>query len=148
MVKVSRLLGDREIGLANAMLINMSGHPIRSKSICKQEATWFSACLKGISYYEDLPAPQDVKKLNHLLAALSGRMVRELKESPTLKPLIKGGDSPRPIDSFSFDEEDLSEDPSERAFDRAAIIAILIYVLFALVGMFTLLYFGIYRTLR
>jgi len=128
-VKVWELLGQREIGLTNATLTDLSSDAFRSKRISNQTRRWLPGLFNGISYDEDLPDPEDVKKLNRLLAALSGRSVRELRESVRLVRLIKEGHTPPVIDEHVLDQGGSLQDMSDQKFDRIAYMGIFIYAL-------------------
>ncbi len=91
MVKIWRFIGKREVQLANAHLRCNSGAAIgtgrfkngpysRYKTIFDRQTNVALAYIKGVSYDEKLADPDDVKKLNTLLADLTGRKVEEFEE--------------------------------------------------------------------
>jgi hypothetical protein len=136
-VKVWKSMRTREIKLVDAILVT-TDYRLRKRWI--RDANVKSVLLhsKGIGYCEDLPAADDVKKLNRLLAALSGRRVKELGQSHGQSipgRLIEEGSSPQANITYQFDEQDVREEKKEKAFNRVAIRALIIYFLFLMLGL-------------
>jgi hypothetical protein len=93
MVKVKSVLGRKEVKLANAGLHCFSTHISRVMKIWSQDTSRLVGTFSGISYNEYLADPEDIVRLNRLLARLSGRQVKEF-ERPyiNMKTLIKRRD--------------------------------------------------------
>lgn len=96
-VKEWRLIGSKEIELANARLENCSRCGASTKLFSDQDSNspnWLRLLFptRVISYAEHFADPEDVKELNRLLADLSGRKVEEFEETARLKTLIKEQD--------------------------------------------------------
>lgn len=138
-VLVRKLGVDREIELANAMWANTSTRGMVRKSVFDQDTNkrlaWVLAffAFRGISYYEDLPDPQDVRKLNALLASWSGRRAEDIAQSWTNGKLIKEGSKPRVIDKRALDEA-LSQRAEPSDYDRSVNRALVVMALFVLLG--------------
>jgi len=144
MVKVSKLTGDTEIRLAEARFQNASSAALRAKRLASRDTKWFLSPFKGIFYYEDLPDPKDAKKLNYLLAALSGKKIREFEEATTIDALIKEGCAPQIVDRYTLDKLDseiLRDYIEEKKFNRAANKGLVVAVLLLLVAMLILVFF-------
>ncbi|MFZ5864783.1 MAG: hypothetical protein ACOYXY_02770 [Thermodesulfobacteriota bacterium] len=96
-IKVWRLLGAKEIKLADARLrsMAMTSSGLGKKGISDRNTNAYLAWvpsffnLTGISYLEYLAYTDDVKRLNILLAQLSGRSVEEFEQTTTMERLIK-----------------------------------------------------------
>jgi hypothetical protein len=86
-------LGRRQVKLADAQMKISSGviGPYnRCKTICHKRANADWGLLTGVFYNEKLADPSDVKKLNSLLASLTGRQVEEFEqEDAMIDSLIK-----------------------------------------------------------
>jgi hypothetical protein len=89
MVRVGHLFGNREISLADAQLQGRAVvFGLGRLTIVHNKYKCFSqrglielwAETVGVSYYEMLADPDDVKKLNALLADLTGRRVEEFEQ--------------------------------------------------------------------
>jgi hypothetical protein len=79
-IKVWHLLGRREIELRNARLDGKKMLLVSTKTISKQDRNGFLANFKGIFYDEHLAKPKDIKKLNSILAELTGRKSEEFEQ--------------------------------------------------------------------
>lgn len=102
---------------------------------------------KGVFWSESWVNLEDSKRLLDLLAYLSGRKFSDFQR-PMLsaEKLIKTGTGPRDIGGYTFNEEVLSEDPGEKAFDRIANIGLLVIAIFLMLGM-CILYYPLLRDL-
>ena len=137
---------EREIKLIDARLTNPPTR-LKAKMICNQDTKWFLRAFKGIFYYEDLPDPKETKKLNYLLAALSGRKARELEEASTLEKLIKDGSTPRVVDKRALNDLDnavLRDYMEEKKFNRTANRALIVVAVCALLAIVILWFFIIW----
>jgi hypothetical protein len=146
-VQVRRCGGEIEIRLADAHFTVPSGG-IRAKRIHDQDTKWFPGLFKGISYYEDLPQAKDALKLNLLLAALSGRSVRELGEITKMERLIRKGGALRTLATSTLDNLDnevLQAYLEEKRYYRAENKAFMAMWLFLLaLPLLILVYVGIW----
>ena len=96
-VKEWRLVGSRELDLAEVGLISQSWPTwgIGAKCFFKQGMSPFWRLLIavvhqiGITYKEHLADPTKVKKLNSLLAELSGRKIEEFEQTVTMERFVK-----------------------------------------------------------
>jgi hypothetical protein len=146
-VQVRRCGSEIEIRLADA---RHSGNRLgfRPTRIHDQDTGWFPGLFKGISYYEDLPDPKDALKLNLLLAALSGRSVRELGEITKMERLIKKGGALRTLATSTLDNLDnevLQAYLEEKRYHRAENKGLIAMWLFVLVlPLLILVYVGIW----
>jgi hypothetical protein len=97
MVKVRKLLGTREIGLAHARCVGGSGVLGSPRCLCKQGTGSWIGRLIGINYDEDLAADHDIAEMNGMLAELTGRrkqdfagvsidLNRLIEPQPTVSP--------------------------------------------------------------
>jgi hypothetical protein len=144
MVKVWKLIGEREIRLADARFQNASSRAIRARRLVTRDSRWSLSPFKGIFYYEDLPDPKEAKKFNYLLAALSGRKVRELEDATTIETLIKEERAPRIFDRHALAKlysEALVDYLEEKKFARSAIKASIIAELFPLLAVLIIVFF-------
>ena len=149
-VKAWKFGGEREIVLAHARLEKTFG-AIRAKTIYDPDTNWFLRPVKGVLYYEDLPAPKDAKKLNYLLAALSGRKPREVEEAVVIEKLIGAGDTPRILDKRTLDNIDVAvahDYIEEKKFNRGVNVAFIVLTLFGVILPIFLLWFGIWWSLK
>jgi hypothetical protein len=99
-VRVWHFIGKRQIKLADAKLRSFSG-PVfwagarqynKMKRIRDKRANLVWASITGFSYNEMEADPDDVKKLNSLLAGLTGRRVEEFEqEGVRIDSLIEQG---------------------------------------------------------
>ncbi|MFA5846467.1 MAG: hypothetical protein WC855_06150 [Thermodesulfovibrionales bacterium] len=88
-IKVWHLLGRREIELRNARLDGKKMVLVSTKTISNQD-TKFLANFRGIFYNEHLANQKDIKKLNGILAELTGRKSEDFEQSIIkFKKLIK-----------------------------------------------------------
>jgi hypothetical protein len=91
-VKVWTGIGATEIKLADAMIGSRMSDVLGlgKKAICHSEFNvnwgWLSSIfrLTAVEYQEHFADPNDVKKMNSLLAELSGRRVEEFEQSMTM----------------------------------------------------------------
>jgi hypothetical protein len=96
-VKVWKLIGARELKLAEVGLRCQNIMGVRKKGFFKQGRNpywgWIPAMfrLTGISYSEMYADQGRVRRLNCLLAELSGRKIEEFEQTATIEKLIKGG---------------------------------------------------------
>ena len=96
-VKVWTGIGATEIKLADAMIGSRMSDVLGlgKKGICHSEFNvhwgWLSSIfrLTAVEYQEHFADPNDVKKMNSLLAELSGRKVEEFEQSMTMQRLMK-----------------------------------------------------------
>jgi hypothetical protein len=96
-VKEWRLVGSRELDLADVGLISQSwtAWGIGAKCFFKQGMGPFWRWLMsffhqiGITYKEHLADPKKVKQLNSLLAELSGRRIEEFEQTVTMERFVK-----------------------------------------------------------
>lgn len=89
-LKIWHLLGKREINFQDARMDGMRSPIVSTKKIFRSGTNVFLAPFKGIYYDENLARPQDIKKLNSILADLTGRKVEEFEKFKiTFKKLIK-----------------------------------------------------------
>ncbi|AFM25501.1 hypothetical protein [Desulfomonile tiedjei] len=94
--KVWKLTGTREIMLANARLrsywnptLGVCGKSISNQNL-NEHWGWILNVflLSGVSYLEHLADPKDVKKLNSLLAEISGRKIEDFEQTAMFRKLI------------------------------------------------------------
>jgi hypothetical protein len=98
-VKEWRLLGSRELGLAEVGLISQSWATsgIGAKCFFRKGMSPFWRWLMsfvhsiGITYKENLADQKKVKQLNSLLAELSGRKIEEFEQTVTMERLMERG---------------------------------------------------------
>jgi hypothetical protein len=96
-VKEWRLVGSKELDLADVGLISQgwSAWGIGAKCFLKQGMSPFWRFLMsfvhqiGVTYKEHLADPKKVKRLNSLLADLSGRKVEEFEQTVTMERFMK-----------------------------------------------------------
>jgi hypothetical protein len=94
-VKVWRLIGSRELALANARLeifsiFSLSGKHffVQESNPCRRLLQWFS--FKRVFYLDYFAYPQDAQELTRHLAYVSGRKIEEFERFRILMPkLIK-----------------------------------------------------------
>ncbi len=88
-IKLWHLLGRREIDLRNARLDGKKLLLVSTKTISNQDTKFF-ANFRGIFYDEHLAKPKDIKKLNSILAELTGRKSEDFEQFITkFKKLVK-----------------------------------------------------------
>jgi hypothetical protein len=139
-VKVWKWIGARAIKLVNASLTTSIPGGRYARTVCNQDTNWYSRGITGIFYYEDLACTKEVKKLNSLLAYLSGRKLQEIEYPATLNRLIKEGDLPRSASGYAFNEDLLNQDPGEREFLRIADVGLLLLFVIVIMTMCLLWY--------
>lgn len=139
-VKVWNWIGAKEIKLENASLTTSIPGGRNARTVCTHDTKWNMRGITGIFWCEDLAAPKEVKKLNSLLAHLSGRKLREIECLAPLKKLIKEGDSPRSANGYTFNEDLLNEVASEREFLRTANVGLLLFFVIVIMTMCILWY--------
>jgi hypothetical protein len=86
-VRVWYFLGRRQVKLADAQMklsTGVIGPFNRFKTICDKRANVEWGLFTGVSYNEKLADPNDVKRLNSLLAALTGRKVEEFEQGDAM----------------------------------------------------------------
>ncbi len=89
-VQVWWLLGSYELLLRNARLRVLPGHRGKVISLRDRNLPRFTGLFKIVCYYDQLPDPKDVRRLNGLLAELSGRQIAEFEQySAIMDPLIR-----------------------------------------------------------
>ena len=89
-VQVWWLLGSYELHLLHARLQVSAGRRGRVIALTDRNVPHFRGFFKTVSYYDQLADPKDVKRLNLLLAELSGRKPEEFEQCGTIMdPLIR-----------------------------------------------------------
>ncbi len=136
--------GEKAISLACAKLAPILRYD--SVVISHQDTKWFLRPFKRIRYAGGYADPKDATRLKHVLAALSGRQVRELEGTFTIDPLIKLTDKPRVVSQSMLDNIDslvFREILEERTYNRSATVALIVMVIFCgLVPVFLFLGFA------
>jgi hypothetical protein len=85
MVKIWHFIGKREVRLADARLrctavaIGKAGPHNKYMCVSSRQTSLVWSSILGVTYDEKLADPDDVKKLNTLLANLTGRRVEEFE---------------------------------------------------------------------
>jgi hypothetical protein len=118
--------GTTEIAISNAGLKTVHTRAGNVKIIFDQKAKIYSGWIqyffffwKAVVYEEAWADPEDAKKLNAMLAYLSGRRVQELEND--LDKLIKQGVGPRIIANQTPSEAyKYPDDHDQDAFERSA----------------------------
>jgi hypothetical protein len=133
-VRVGKSMRSRGIRLADARVITTTSRMLNTKLFCNRYTKGLLSRYQGILYYEDLADPNEIRKLNRLLAALSGRRVREFAQAIDMERLIKDGNSPRTVTDYAFDEQDLRDEQQEKQFGSTSNRAFLVLFFFLMLG--------------
>jgi uncharacterized membrane protein len=140
-VKVWKCIGARGIKLSDAGLTIAIPSGRLGRTVYNLGTKRYLRGITCIFWLDDLACPKEVKKLNSLLAYLSGIKLKEIEYPVPLKKLIKEGDSPRSANGYTFNEDLLKEDPNEREYNRAVTISLIVWFLFVAVVLGVLCYF-------
>jgi len=140
-VKVWKCIGARGIKLSDAGLTMAIPSGRLGRTVFNLGTKRYLRGITCIFWLDDLACPKEVKKLNSLLAHLSGIKLKEIEWPVPLKKLFKEGASPRSAKGYTFNEDLLNEDPGEREYDRAAKMSLIVWFFFVAIWLGVLGYF-------